>query len=197
MRWCWIVACAVIGCGFGLRSALLLGKDPPHKLPIAYFPSSSLAALGLQCWVLSLAKLTTDFSCLHSLRPLASSLRHGLSHLDKCDHSRLSSSLTSGSLQHRRRLYSSCDGRQPVTECGVDLYAKRNLLSSVLQFFFSAWAALIALSRVLFCLSTSPLALGHNGVVCLWTTPICLRKSVISLDNRLGSLSVLKVLGTP
>ena len=88
MRWCWIVACAVIGCGFGLRSALLLGKDPPHKLPIACFPSSSLAALGLQCWVLSLAKLTTDFSCLHNLRPLASSLRHGLSHLDKCDHSR-------------------------------------------------------------------------------------------------------------
>ena len=81
-------------------------------------------------------------------------------------------SASSGNFVDSFRPYSSSARLVPVIVCGVERYVRRYLFNSDLQSFFLAWAALIAFNSERFCLSTSPFALGHRGVISLRLIPI-------------------------
>ena len=85
----------------------------------------------------------------------------------------------------------------PVVVWGVELYAIRYLLTSFFHFLSSTWAILILFRRDLCCLSTSPFAWGHNGVVFLCSMPQSSKYLSNSLETNWDPLSLIIENGKP
>ena len=88
-------------------------------------------------------------------------------------------------------------GLTPVVVWGVDLYAIRYLRTSSFHCLPSACAIRILFKRDRFCLSTSPFAWGHNGVVFLCSIPQSSKYFSNSFETNCRPLSLVTDSGKP
>ena len=94
-------------------------------------------------------------------------------------------------------LYMAWKGDTPVVDCGVAQYLHIKTLAASCTVLFSITPFWISSFIVLLKRSTSPLALGHSGVICFSMKPCFLTYLQTSADWNSGPLSDWHICRTP